>query len=72
MRPPLGRRDLDHVYLTNALINAHGEYPELGCRLLARLGETVGEAADVAAVLTAEAVIGDRAAPARHGWATAS
>ncbi len=47
MRQPLSLRDLDDAYLTNELINAHGDDPEFGYRLLAdelaRLGETVGE-----------------------------
>lgn len=47
VRQPVGRGDLDDAYLTNALIDAHGDDPEFGYRLLAdeiaRLGRTVGE-----------------------------
>jgi len=44
---PVSQRDLNDAYLTNALIDAHGDDPEFGYRLLAdeleRLGEAVGE-----------------------------
>lgn len=47
LRQPVSRRDLDDAYLTNALIDPHGDDPEFGYRLLSdeldRLGETVGE-----------------------------
>lgn len=40
-------RDLEDAYLTNALVDAHGDDPKFGYRFLAdelaRLGETVGE-----------------------------
>ncbi|MGN6089117.1 MAG: IS3 family transposase [Actinomycetales bacterium] len=44
---PVSARDLEDAYLTNALVDAHGDDPEFGYRFLAdeleRLGETVGE-----------------------------
>ncbi len=44
---PVSRRDLEDAYLTNALIDAHGDDPEFGYRFLAdelgRLGQAVGE-----------------------------
>jgi transposase InsO family protein len=44
---PISPRDLEDAYLTNALIDAHGDDPEFGYRLLAdelgRLGQAVGE-----------------------------
>jgi transposase InsO family protein len=44
---PCCDRDLDDAYLTNALVDAHGEDPEFGYRFLAdeleRAGHTVGE-----------------------------
>lgn len=44
---PISQRDLDDAYLTNALIDAHGNDPESGCRFLAdeleRGGQVVGE-----------------------------
>ena len=44
---PVSRRELEDAYLTNALIDAHGDDPEFGYRFLAdeleRLGEVVGE-----------------------------
>jgi hypothetical protein len=47
VRRPVSRRDLDDAYLTNALIDAHGDDPEFGYRLLSdelvRLGAGVGE-----------------------------
>jgi putative transposase len=47
VKRPVSRREVDDAYLTNALIDAHGDDPEFGYRLLSdeldRLGETVGE-----------------------------
>jgi transposase InsO family protein len=44
---PISQRDLEDAYLTNALIDAHGDDPEFGYRFLAdelgRLGQAVGE-----------------------------
>src|SRR4051794_41970282 len=44
---PVSQRDLEDAYLTNALIDAHGDDPEFGYRLLAdgldRAGHVVGE-----------------------------
>jgi putative transposase len=44
---PVSQRDLDDAYLTNALIDAHGDDPEFGYRFLAdeleRVGHLVGE-----------------------------
>ena len=44
---PVGQRDLEDAYLTNALIDAHDEDPEYGYRFLAdeleRTGHVVGE-----------------------------
>jgi transposase InsO family protein len=44
---PVCERDLDDAYLTNALVDAHGEDPEFGYRFLAdeleRAGHEVGE-----------------------------
>jgi putative transposase len=44
---PISQRDLEDAYLTNALIDAHGDDPEFGYRLLAdeldRVGHVVGE-----------------------------
>jgi transposase InsO family protein len=44
---PVSLRELEDAYLTNALIDAHGDDPEFGYRFLAdeleRLGEVVGE-----------------------------
>ncbi len=44
---PVSERDLENAYLTNALLDAHGEDPEFGYRLLAdeleRAGHVVGE-----------------------------
>ena len=47
LKRPVSPRDLADAYLTNALIDAHGDDPEFGYRLLAdeldRLGDGVGE-----------------------------
>jgi putative transposase len=47
LRQPVSQRDLDDAYLTNALIDAHGDDPEFGYRFLAdeleRAGHAVGE-----------------------------
>jgi transposase InsO family protein len=44
---PVSKRDLEDAYLTNALIDAHGDDPEFGYRFLTdelqRAGHTVGE-----------------------------
>ena len=44
---PIGRRELDDAYLTNALVDAHHDDPEFGYRFLAdeleRAGHDVGE-----------------------------
>ncbi len=44
---PVSQRDLEDAYLTNALINAHGDDPEFGYRFLAdevgRAGYLAGE-----------------------------
>ena len=44
---PVSQRELDDAYLTNALIDAHGDDPEFGYRFLAdeleRAGHVVGE-----------------------------
>ncbi|WP_438940570.1 IS3 family transposase [Geodermatophilus maliterrae] len=44
---PVSQRDLEDAYLTNALIDAHGDDPEFGYRFLAdeleRCGHSVGE-----------------------------
>ncbi len=39
---PVSRRDLEDAYLTNALINAHGDDPEFGYRFLADEVELAG------------------------------
>ena len=47
LKRPVSQRDLDDAYLTNALLDAHGDDPEFGYRLLAdeleRAGLTAGE-----------------------------
>jgi len=47
LKKPVGQRELEDAYLTNALIDAHDGDPEFGYRLLSdeleRLGEVVGE-----------------------------
>jgi putative transposase len=47
LRQPVGQRDLDDAYFTNLLIDAYGDDPEFGYRLLAdeldKLGHAVGE-----------------------------
>jgi putative transposase len=52
---PVSKRDLEDAYLTNALIDAHGDDPEFGYRLLAdeleRAGHDVGERRVCAPVL---------------------
>jgi len=44
---PVSQRDLEDAYLTNTLIDAHGDDPEFGYRFLAdeleRAGQSVGE-----------------------------
>ena len=47
VKEPVSRRDLEDAYLTNALVDAHGDDPEFGYRLLSdeldRAGQGVGE-----------------------------
>jgi putative transposase len=47
LRAPVSQRDLDDAYFTNLLIDAYGDDPEFGYRLLAdeldKLGHAVGE-----------------------------
>jgi len=71
LRQPVSRRDLEDAHLTNALIDAHGDDPELGYRLLCdeleRLGETIGERRVWRLRSQPEALLGDGAqGPARQ------